>query len=107
VSYGLSHGDVFELARFLQFRQTRLRLIRAKGIGIFFYEPPIKFRSCGVELLFQLRGTAGVLAYRVHALIGVDDLAGGGKPDALMFFHVGDRLLQVFDSERLADEHRV
>ena len=102
-----SHGDFFELARFLQFRHTGLRLIRVKGIGIFFYEPPIKFRSWGVELLFQLRGAGGVLAYRVRELIRVNDLAGGGKPDALMFFHVGDRLLQVFDSERLADEHRV
>ena len=101
------HGDFFELARFLQFRQTGLRLIRVKGIGIFFYEPLIKFRSCSVELLFRLHGTGGVLAYRVHTLIGVDDLADSGEPDALMFFHVGDRLLQVFDSERLADEHRV
>ena len=95
------------LTSFLQLGPNESSPYSRRRVGIFFYEPPIKFPSSTVELLFQLRGTGGVLAYRVRLLIGVDDLAGGGKPDALMFFHVGDRLLQVFDSERLADEHRV
>src|ERR1700694_1145581 len=40
-------------------------------------------------------------------LIGVDDLAAGGKPDALMAFDLGDRALQVFDAQRLARDHRM
>jgi hypothetical protein len=48
------------LTRFLQLRQTSLRLIRVRRIGIFFYDLPIKFRSVRLVelLLFQLRGIA-------------------------------------------------
>src|ERR1700693_5063091 len=40
-----------------------------------------------------------------RALVGVDDLASGGKPHALMLFHMGDGSLQVFDAQRLARDH--
>src|SRR5215467_9818483 len=42
-----------------------------------------------------------------HSLIGVDDLAAGGKPHALVLLHVGDGALQIFDAQRLAGDHRM
>jgi hypothetical protein len=46
------------LTRFLQLRQTSLRLIRIRRVGIFFHDLRIKFRSVRLVelLLFQLRG---------------------------------------------------
>ena len=38
---------------FLQLRQTSLRLIRVRRVGIFFYDLPIKF--CSVRLLRKPR----------------------------------------------------
>jgi hypothetical protein len=37
----------------------------------------------------------------MRALVRVDDLASSGKPDTLMFFYVGDSLLQILDAQRL------
>src|SRR5262249_9162444 len=42
-----------------------------------------------------------------RALIGVDDLASGGKPDAWSLLHVGDGTLKVFDAQGLTADHGV
>src|ERR1700752_3597469 len=47
------------------------------------------------------------LAGRIGALVGVDDLAAGGEPNALVLLHLGKRALQVFDAQGLARDHRV
>src|SRR5262249_936662 len=40
-----------------------------------------------------------------RALVGVDDLAAGGEPDALPLLHVRDGALEIFDAQGLADDH--
>ena len=47
------------------------------------------------------------LANRIGALVGVDDLTAGGKPDAVVLLDVGEGALQIFDAQRLADDHRM
>src|SRR4029077_15746303 len=42
-----------------------------------------------------------------RALVGVDDLAAGGEPDALPLLHVRDGALEIFDAQGLADDHRM
>src|SRR5215471_9844944 len=42
-----------------------------------------------------------------RALIGVDDLASGGEPDAWSLLHVGDGAFQVFDAQWLTADHWV
>jgi hypothetical protein len=34
----------------------------------------------------------------VRALISLDDLAAGGKPNGIVLLHLGDRPLQIFDA---------
>src|SRR5262249_37933175 len=51
------------------------------------------------------REAAGLLAGGMSALIGVDDLAAGGKPHGIALLHLGDRALQIFDAQRLAGDH--
>lgn len=41
------------------------------------------------------------------ALMGVDDLAFGSKPDALVLFYMSEGALEIFDAQRLPDDHRV
>src|SRR5262249_31649745 len=62
---------------------------------------------------FQLRisalrppGADGKSASR-HLLVGVDDLAPRGEPPPRVLLHVRDRLLEVFDAQRLSGDHRV
>src|SRR2546423_14073768 len=50
---------------------------------------------------------AGALSGRIRALVGVDDLAAGGEPDALVFFDLGERALQILNAQRLAGDHRM
>jgi hypothetical protein len=47
------------------------------------------------------------LTNRMSPLVGVDDLTARGKPNAVMFFDVGDGALQIFNAQRLADDHRM
>ena len=49
----------------------------------------------------------GLLQTGMSTLIGVDDLTAGGKPDALMLFHLSESALQIFDPQRLAYDHRM
>src|SRR4029450_5441254 len=51
--------------------------------------------------------TYGLLSCSRRGLIGVNDLAAGGKPHALAFLHVGDGALEIFDAQRLAGDHRM
>jgi hypothetical protein len=47
------------------------------------------------------------LAYRVYALVGVDDLAGGGKPDASgRFAHQLLKKIQIADRDLFRPEIR-
>jgi hypothetical protein len=62
------NGSVFAkqgLTGFLQLRQTSLRLIRVRRVGIFFYNLPIKFRSVWLVelLLFELRGIVQIFRF--------------------------------------------
>src|SRR6267143_153534 len=41
----------------------------------------------------------------IRTLVGVDDLAAGGKPDALLLFDFGEGALEIFDAQRLPDDH--
>src|SRR5207253_3582509 len=43
----------------------------------------------------------------VRALVCVDDLAAGGKPDALVLFDFSDGALQIFDAQGLPGDHRM
>src|SRR5215813_8611416 len=45
------------------------------------------------------------LAGGMRALISVDDLTAGGKPDGIVLLHLGDRPLQIFDAQGLAGDH--
>src|SRR5437016_3177776 len=47
------------------------------------------------------------LSAGISALVGVDDLAAGGKPDALVLFDFSDGALQIFDAQGLAGDHRM
>src|SRR5260370_19435257 len=55
-------------------------------------------RGAGVVPLSPRRG---------RLLIGVDDLAAGGKPDAVALLDVGERALEIFYAQRLAGDHRM
>jgi hypothetical protein len=44
---------------------------------------------------------------RMRALVRGDNLTPGGEPDALVLLDMGESPLEIFDSQRLPDDHRV
>src|SRR5437763_16994781 len=61
--------------------------------------------SRGNDIAF--RAARGPLSARIRPLVSVDDLAASGKPDALVFFDLGQGALQILDAQRLAGDHRM
>src|SRR5205085_12065831 len=71
---------------------------------------PLNSRDTGAKVSARRRSAPRTssscsLRRRNRALVGVDDLAAGGEPDALVLLHLGKRALEILDAQRLPDDH--
>src|SRR3989442_6717828 len=68
--------------------------------------PPPRLLDCVPQLsLRSAKADRRSLRRGIRALVGVDDLAAGGKPDALLLFDFGEGAMEIVDAQRLPDDH--
>jgi hypothetical protein len=79
----------------------------AHGRNFHLYHEPFDEDYVYLELEGAKFEASSPSANRIRALIGIDNLAPGGEPDALVLLDVSEGALEIFDAQRLSDDHRV